>query len=135
MKPERLTDEEFAVVKKHPATGEKIMQQIKEFEKVLPGIRSHHERFDGRGYPDGLKERQIPLAGRILAVADTFDAMASDRPYRKRMDTAAAIEEIRRCSGSQFDPEVVGIFLRLYGDRKLDPVLDSQKSASPVSGG
>lgn len=132
-KPGKLTDEEFMVVRKHPATGEKIMQQIREFEKVLPGIRSHHERFDGKGYPDGLAKDRIPLSARILAVADTFDAMTSDRPYRKRMEISAAIEEIKKCSGLQYDPEIVKIFLNLHKDGRLDAVVNSQSRDIPAA--
>jgi PAS domain S-box-containing protein/putative nucleotidyltransferase with HDIG domain len=111
-KPGRLTPEELAVMRQHPAKGADILNPIKQMGEVLPAIRHHHEFYDGTGYPDGVKGPGIPLMARILAVADTVDAMGADRPYRKgkAMDEIAA--ELRRCSGAQFDPEVVEAFLR-----------------------
>lgn len=113
-KTSRLTDVEFKKIKEHPMIGAKIMEPIKPLQKIIPGMRYHHERWDGRGYPDGLKGLEIPLAGRIIAVADTFDAMTSDRSYRKGLSSEIAIEEIKNCSGTQFDPIVVEAFLRAY---------------------
>lgn len=106
----KLTDEEFDMIKLHPGLGEKIVGQIPQLHDTLQGIRSHHERWDGRGYPDSLEGESIPLIARILAVADTFDAMTSDRPYRKGMDIRIAEEEIRKCAGRQFDPEIAVVF-------------------------
>lgn len=112
-KPGALTPEEYAVMKQHPGRGAEILAPIKQLADVLGPIRHHHEYYDGAGYPDGLKGEAIPLLARILAAADTIDAMAADRPYRKGrgMDVVAA--EIKRCSGSQFDPTVVDAFLKV----------------------
>jgi HD-GYP domain-containing protein (c-di-GMP phosphodiesterase class II) len=112
-KPGRLTDEEFALIKKHPEIGHRILKDIPQFDDVLPGVLHHHERWDGRGYPAGLKGEQIPLVARILALADTFDAMSSNRSYRPAMSRERVIEEFRRCSGQQFDPVLVEPFVTL----------------------
>lgn len=111
LKPGKLTDEEFEEIKQHSVIGDNILKPIKFFPKERDMIRHHHERYDGRGYPDGLGGEDIPLTARILAVADTYDAMTSTRPYRKALDHSCAIEEIVRCSGKQFDPKVVEAFL------------------------
>jgi len=111
-KPGKLTREEFEIMKTHPVCGVKIVENIKEMEEIIPGMKHHHERYDGKGYPDGLREEEIPLSARILAVADTYDAMTSDRPYRKGPGHEAAMREIMRCSGTQLAPDVVEAFLR-----------------------
>ncbi len=116
-KPGKLTDEEFEMIKLHPALGEKIVSQIPELADTIPGIRGHHERYDGRGYPDGLAGEEIPLTARILAVADTYDAMTSDRPYRKGLDRAIAFDAILQGSGSQFDPELAAQFVDMMSAR------------------
>jgi putative nucleotidyltransferase with HDIG domain len=112
-KPEKLTDEEFAIVKKHPAQGARILRDIKQLKNIIPIIRHHHERIDGRGYPDGLKGDEIPLSARILHVADSYDSMMADRPYRPSPGKYYAISEFKRCSGTQFDTQVVKAFLRV----------------------
>lgn len=107
LKDDRLTDEEYAQIKRHPVIGERILRQIRPSEPImplLPGVRSHHERFDGFGYPDGLVGNDIPQLGRILAVADAFDAMTSDRPYRKGMTKEQALAIIESGAGTQWDP-------------------------------
>ncbi|NOY52824.1 MAG: GAF domain-containing protein [Deltaproteobacteria bacterium] len=111
-KPDRLTREEFEIMKTHPLCGVKIVEHIREMEVILPGMKYHHERYDGQGYPEGLTGDAIPLLARILAVADTYDAITSDRPYRKGPGHEFAVEELKRCSGTQFSPEVVDAFLR-----------------------
>lgn len=111
LKPGRLTDEEFEEIKQHSIIGDNILKPIKFFPKERDLIRHHHERYDGRGYPDGLAGEDIPITSRILAVADTYDAMTSTRPYRKALEHHVAVEEIIRCSGKQFDPKVVEAFL------------------------
>lgn len=114
LKPERLTSEEFEQIKKHPALGEEILKQVQPEEAMaplLPGVRSHHERYDGRGYPDGLAGEHIPKLGRIIAVADAFDAMTSDRPYRLGMDKKAALQILREGAGIQWDPFYAEVFL------------------------
>jgi len=112
-KPASLTDEESKHIKSHCEAGERILTPIVEDEEILKAVRHHHERYDGMGYPDGLRGEQIPLGARILAVADTFDAMTSERPYRAAMSDEAACAEIERCKGTQFDPEVADAFLRI----------------------
>jgi len=111
-KPGRLTDEEYAVIKSHPLRGVKILEPIENIRHILPGIRHHHERYDGKGYPDGLKGKKIPFYARIIAVADAFDAMTSDRPYRKGLPIEIARKEIEENRGTQFDPECADAFLR-----------------------
>ncbi len=110
-KPGKLTDEEFAIIKKHPAQGATIVSSIKQLNDIVPIIRHHHESFDGRGYPDGLKGDEIPLQARILHVADSFDAMTSDRPYRLSPGKEFALSQFREFSGRQFDPQTVDAFL------------------------
>lgn len=110
-KPGKLTEEEFAEVVRHPETAVRILEPIPFFRPLLPAILHHHERFDGKGYPSRLAGKNIPLASRIMTIADTFDAMTSTRAYRKALPVADAIAEIRRCSGTQFDPDIVPAFL------------------------
>ena len=106
-KTDTLTLGERNIVQKHPVDGVTILQAIKELEEALPGVKHHHERYDGSGYPDGLKGKEIPLIAAIIAVADTYDAMTTDRPYRKALSREAANSELLRCCGTQLDPEVV----------------------------
>jgi HD-GYP domain-containing protein (c-di-GMP phosphodiesterase class II) len=112
-KPGRLTDEEFKLIKQHPATGYGILKDIPPLKQMLPGVRYHHERWDGRGYPDGLAGEDIPLLGRIMACADAFDAMSSTRAYRPALPRAKVLAEFERCAGSQFDPKLVERFVQL----------------------
>ncbi|MBI3074137.1 MAG: GAF domain-containing protein [Deltaproteobacteria bacterium] len=114
-KPGRLDDAEYDAIKKHPSYGAEILGPVEQMRSVIPGMLHHHERYDGRGYPRGLKGDEIPESARIIAVADTFDAMASDRPYRKGLDPEVALAEIQKCSGTQFDPRVVEAFVAAYG--------------------
>ena len=109
----RLTDEEFDEIKKHPGIGHKILQGVPGLDDVLPGVLSHHERWDGRGYPQNLAGDDIPLIARVLGLADTFDAMSSNRAYRPGMDRANVLAEITKCGGSQFDPELAPVFVGL----------------------
>lgn len=113
-KPSKLTDEEYEIIKTHPEAGEVILTPLKFLKKVAKIVRHHQERWDGKGYPDGLKGEEIPLEARIIAVADAFDAMTSNRPYRKAMPVEEAVQEILRNSGTQFDPKVVDAFYRAY---------------------
>ena len=115
-KPGRLTEAEFAEIKKHPVIGEKILRGLKPLKKLLPGVLHHHESMDGTGYPHQLKGQQIPLMARILAVADAFDAMTSDRPYRDGMPMDRAASILREGSGSQWDPQVVAAFFAAQTD-------------------
>ncbi|MCF8091567.1 MAG: response regulator [Desulfotignum sp.] len=113
LKPGRLTDEEFEKIKEHPAIGADIISKLGLWDREVAIIRHHHERFDGKGYPDGLKGEAIPKLARIMSVADCFDAMASDRTYRKKMEKSLVLEIIAENSGTQFDPQVVDAFLRV----------------------
>ena len=115
-KPDKLNDEEIMKMKEHPGKGANILAPIKQLQGIIPFIKYHHEFYNGEGYPEGLKGREIPLMARILTVADTVDAMSADRPYRKGRSMDAIIEELKRCSGSQFDPDVVYSFMK---SRKL----------------
>ena len=112
----KLTDEEFEEIKKHVEIGAKILKDVKQVEDLIPGVRHHHERYDGRGYPDKLAGQDIPLFGRILCVADCFDAMTSNRTYRRALPIEVAMMEIRRCSGTQFDPTLADAFLTIGVD-------------------
>jgi len=119
-KPGKLTDEELALMRQHPAKGAEILASIRQLTDILPGVKYHHEFYDGTGYPEGLKGEKIPLMARILGVADTVDAMGADRPYRKGRTMDVIIAELKRCSGTQFDPKVVEVFLDIHamGDRQ-----------------
>ncbi len=119
LKPGKLTEEEFETIKKHPVIGADIVGQLGLWDREQEIIRCHHERFDGSGYPDGLKGEAIPLLSRILFVADTYDAMASDRAYRKRVPEPRIIETIEQGAGTQFDPTVVALFLKLHREGKV----------------
>jgi len=111
LKPGKLTDDEFDQIKTHPVRGEEMVKPLSFLKEASCLIRHHHERYDGRGYPDRLAADEIELGSRILCVADTFDAMTGDRPYRKALSFSVAKEELIKCKGSQFDPEAVDAFL------------------------
>jgi len=117
-KPGPLTPEEYEMVKQHPQKGVDILKDIKQLSRILPFIKYHHERIDGKGYPSGIKDNEIPLGAKILHVADSFDSMTSDRPYRKAPGREYAISELKRFSGIQFDRDVVDAFLRVLQDSK-----------------
>lgn len=116
-KPSSLTEEEWAAMREHPKIGSKILAPITKMAQVSPIIRSHHEKFDGTGYPDGLEKNQIPIGARILSVVDAYVAMTDDRVYRKSLGHTKALEELIINKGSQFDPEIVDIFLKVV-DKK-----------------
>jgi HD-GYP domain-containing protein (c-di-GMP phosphodiesterase class II) len=109
----RLTEEEYAEIKQHPALGVGILTPVKEMASALPVVKHHHERYDGRGYPDGLEGEEIPLIARIVSVADAFDSMIRARPYGYGVSREAALEEIRENSGTQFDPGIVNVLLEV----------------------
>ena len=113
-KPGKLTDEEFRIIQEHPVKGAHILEPITPYREIIPGVLQHHERFDGRGYPHGISGREISLYARIIAVADTFDAMVSDRPYRRGKSREFVIDDIRQQAGHQFDPIVVEAFLSIF---------------------
>jgi putative nucleotidyltransferase with HDIG domain len=114
MKESKLTDEEFNDIKKHTVYGDEILSHVQRMRGVIPGVRHHHEKYDGRGYPDGLKAEEIDITARIIGVADSFDAMTSNRPYRKGLSLDIAFSELRKYSGSQFDAGAVLAFFSAY---------------------
>jgi HD-GYP domain-containing protein (c-di-GMP phosphodiesterase class II) len=130
-KPGRLTAEEFEAMKKHPAIGARILEDVKQIKDIIPGVLHHHERYDGRGYPDGLSGQNIPLMGRIICLADCFDAMTSTRTYRKAMPLEVALADIRRCSGTQFDPGLAEAFLSIPMEAMRD-MLRQQEVANEI---
>lgn len=128
-KPGGLDDEEYAKMKVHPERGARMMQDVAFLVPLIPYALYHHERYDGKGYPYGLKGEDIPIEGRLLAVADTFDAMTSNRPYRKGLDPEIAIAEIEKGRGTQFDPEIADAFIKAYRDGRIRRILqDYHKS-------
>jgi HD-GYP domain-containing protein (c-di-GMP phosphodiesterase class II) len=123
LKPASLSDPEWEIMRRHPTIGERMLKPIEFLLPALPIIRHHHERWDGGGYPDGLAKEDIPLGARMVAVCDTFDAMVSDRPYRSGVTIAEAVEEILRCSGTQFDPACAMLLVDMVtkvGDEDLE---------------
>lgn len=122
-KPGKLTNDEYEVFKKHPGFGRDILDPIKFLRPLIPGVHLHHERWDGRGYPLKLKGNEIPLMARIIAVGDTYDAMTSDRSYRRALPHDVAIAEIERCASTQFDPELASTFTE-----NLDAFRDEQRA-------
>jgi putative nucleotidyltransferase with HDIG domain len=120
IKPGKLTDYEYNTIKTHPTIGYEMIKHISTFKEngVLDIVLYHHERYDGKGYPKGLKGNEIPLVARIVAVADTFDAMSSKRVYRNELDLDHVLNEIRNNKGTQFDPEIVDVFLSLFNPMK-----------------
>ncbi|MDH4135876.1 MAG: response regulator [Anaerolineae bacterium] len=112
-KPGPLTEEEWAEVREHPAIGARIVQSMRLAQQVAPIVRGHHERWDGRGYPDGLKGKEIPIGARIVALVDTYDTMTTDRSYRTALPPEVIRAELEQGAGKQFDPELTALFLRL----------------------
>ena len=119
-KPSRLTDDEYATMKSHTTRGAEILKDFTLLDNVIDGAQYHHERYDGRGYPKGLKGEDIPLFARIIGVADAFDAMTANRIYRQQMDFSYVLGEMQRCRGTQFDPKFVDILLKLINEGKID---------------
>jgi HD-GYP domain-containing protein (c-di-GMP phosphodiesterase class II) len=120
-KPTALTDEEFELMKAHPVKGAAIMEAIPQRADIIPGMKWHHEKWEGGGYPDGLKGEEIPLQARIVAVADAFDAMTTTRPYQKAMEVSYVLERLRDMSGKRFDGAVVDALARSHGKGGLIP--------------
>ena len=134
-KPGRLTDAEFEHVKRHPATGATILGGIRQMADIIPAILSHHERPDGKGYPRGLAGREIPLEALIVGLADGFDAMTSSRTYRSAMPLEAVVEEIRRCSGTQFDARVVKLMLSIDLESFLNQLREAATGSTEILAG
>jgi putative nucleotidyltransferase with HDIG domain len=118
-KPAPLGELEMAAIRLHPLLGVRILESIEQLADIIPIIRHHHERYDAGGYPDGLRGDQIPLEARILTVADSFDAMSSNRPYRKALSPQEAIQELREKAGTQFDPQIVEAFCAAFAKGKI----------------
>jgi putative nucleotidyltransferase with HDIG domain len=112
-KPSKLTEIEFKEIKKHPIYAANILESIPQMKDIIPAIKHHHERYDGQGYPDGLKGDDIPFFARIISIADTFDAMSSSRPYREALPLDVCLQEIKICSGTQFDPEISNVAIKV----------------------
>ncbi|MCE5195194.1 MAG: GAF domain-containing protein [Nitrospiraceae bacterium] len=119
LKEGKLDPEELKIMNMHPKFGSDILNHVKKLKDVIPGMRGHHEKYDGTGYPDGLKSDEIPLIARIIAVADTFDAMTTDRPYRKALTSETAFDELKKCSGRQVDANIVEAFLRAWKEMEI----------------
>ena len=119
LKQEPLTDKEWNIIRTHSEKGARILNLLRDPRMgiVIDAVRHHHERYDGKGYPEGLKGSDIPFLGRIIAVADSFDAMISDRPYRKGLSKEEALKEIERCANTQFDPQLVQLFVEYWKGR------------------
>ncbi len=121
-KPGPLSDEEWRIMRRHPVDGAEILEQIAGLKEMSKIVRYHQEAYDGSGYPEGLKGEEIPIGARIATVVDAFDAMVTDRPYRKGMTVEKALEELKRNRGTQFDPVVVDAIISLYGEGNLKPI-------------
>jgi len=113
-KTTKLTEEEYQEIKAHPSIGAEIVSPVDFLFDKMPMIKHHHEKYDGTGYPDGLKGDEIPIEARIISIADAYDAITSERPYRKGLSHKKAVEELKRGAGTQFDPEIVKVFLSLF---------------------
>ena len=120
-KPGRLTEEEFKVMKSHTTRGAEILKGISTIPQIIEGAKSHHEKYDGSGYPEGLKGENIPQVARIICCADCFDAMASKRVYKEPFSLDVIIGEFERCSGTQFDPQIAKIVIEMISTGKLKP--------------
>jgi HD-GYP domain-containing protein (c-di-GMP phosphodiesterase class II) len=120
LKEDRLNQEELEKMSRHSTYGAEILGHVKQLRDIIPGVRGHHERIDGKGYPDKLKDGEIPIIARIIAVADTFDAMTTDRPYRKALSFEIAFEELRKNIGTQFDRNIVNAFIEVYNEEGFE---------------
>jgi HD-GYP domain-containing protein (c-di-GMP phosphodiesterase class II) len=134
-KPGALSPDEFEVMKTHPERGAKIMGRIPKMKNIIPGMRFHHERYQGGGYPLGLSGEEIPLLARIIAVADVFDAMITERPYQKALPVPEAVDRINKMKNTNLDPQVVEAFTRAYGAGEFAEVLATRTAAAPESRG
>ena len=126
LKTDKLTDDEYSEIKNHPSIGAHILGEATIFKDIVPIVKHHHEKFDGRGYPSGLKGEEIPYMARIAAIADTFDAMTSRRSYREALDLQYVKDEIKKCEGTQFDPQLAEIFLDIL-ENNFDKIKEIQE--------
>ena len=126
LKPGKLTDDEYSEIKNHPSIGAHILGSAKIFQDIIPIVKHHHEKYDGNGYPSRLKGEEIPYLARIAAVADTFDAMTSRRSYRGPIDIEQVKEEIKRCEGTKFDPQIAEVFLDILNN-EFDKIKEIQE--------
>jgi putative nucleotidyltransferase with HDIG domain len=125
-----LTDEELGLMRRHPAAGARMLRSLGAPETILPLVLHHHERWDGAGYPTGRRGDDIPLEARVLCIADSFDAMTSTRPYRASWSPEEALEELARCAGTQFDPDLVGAFASAWAEAGLGVLVWQEAEAS-----
>ena len=121
LKPERLTAEDWQMVKRHPIFGAVLMEPVEQFRNIIPAVRYHHERFDGKGYPDGIGGEEIPFMARIISVADAYTTMTDGRVYRRASTPQEAADELIRCSGTQFDPQIVEVMVKaIRGNENIE---------------
>jgi putative two-component system response regulator len=131
-----LTDKEWLVMRRHPEDGARIVAPVRKLANVAPLIRAHQEHYDGSGYPDGLRGEEIPLGARLLSIVDAYGAMTDDRPYRRKRKRFEAVEELRRCKGIHFDPELVEVFIHILerdATKPLGPLPGSQDNTDYLS--
>jgi putative nucleotidyltransferase with HDIG domain len=130
-KPGPLDDDEVALMRRHPEEGARMVASIRELWLAVPAVLYHHERWDGTGYPAGVEGEAIPAEARVLAVVDAFDAMTTDRSYRRALAQQQAVSELERCAGTQFDPEIVRVFADAWRDGSLaDATIDLERAAA-----
>jgi putative nucleotidyltransferase with HDIG domain len=130
LKPGRLDEDELREIREHPAAGARMIRGVRSLRAALPCVLHHHERWDGLGYPTGRAGTSIPAEARVLAVADAFDAMTSDRPYRPPLTEVEAIAELERCAGAQFDPDVVEVFVEAWRQGAFETHVSLRAAAS-----
>lgn len=130
LKEDKLTDDEYSKIKKHTVVGAEMLEPVSYFKNVLPIIKYHHERYDGTGYPEGLKGEKIPILARIVAVADSFDAMTSKRSYRNSLSLKKVKTELEKGKGTQFDPQIADVFLDII-ENDYDKIKEIQKTFNP----
>ena len=121
----RLDPEELDQIGEHPKIGARILLRMAELREAIPYVLYHHERWDGKGYPSGKAGEEIPVGARVLAVADAFDAMTSDRPYRRALTREQALAEVERCAGTQFDPAIARVFLEVFAEAELPTAISA----------
>ena len=129
-----LTDDEYEIMKLHPAIGAEIMSRIEQLKEMLPAIRWHHEAWNGKGYPDGLRGEQIPLMARIVGIADTFDAITTNRPYQRAFEPDFAVKTITRLAGARFDAKIVTAFLRAFEAGQIQVLHPAMPTMRAISG-